>query len=163
MLFKYYVFTIYPTFQGTVASLSRFKADQLSSAYNTSLLHNAPEAGLSASLGNTILPAGAVYTLQHAVRLGKLCEDGQLVGGAAGDSDSDENGEGMQEMMEMLRQGKITNLGPDATNTSTPTSRQTVSEVVERPIASKESVRYQKPQPEETTPRKLSRFMTERA
>jgi hypothetical protein len=145
-----------------VTSLSRFKADQLSSAYNTSLFHNAPDAGWSASLSNSILPAGAVHTLQHAVRLGKLCEDGQLLGGAAGDSDSDENGEGMQEMMEMLRQGKIANLGPAATNTSTPTSRQTVSKVIEWDIASKESMGYQKPQPEESTPRKLSRFMTER-
>ena len=83
-------------------STSRFKSERV--AGSTLASH---------SLGDAVLPAAQSTSVQRAVRMGKL-EDGQLVGGDAGDSDGelDTADENTRAMLEMLRNGKVTNIGP---------------------------------------------------
>ena len=60
----------------------------------------------------SVLPSSTTQTLQRAIRTGKLDLDERLVGGDA-DSASEEENEGMQEVLELLRKGEVHNLGPD--------------------------------------------------
>ncbi|KAJ7444828.1 hypothetical protein FB451DRAFT_71212 [Mycena latifolia] len=89
-------------------AISHFQANRLTSSYNTA----APSS--SKSLGANVLPASSARTLQRAIRVGKLDSDNRLVGGDAGESGSEEEGEaGMEEIMELLKKGEVYNLGPD--------------------------------------------------
>lgn len=90
-------------------SISRFKASRIAASYNALT----PLAlSTSTSLGASVLPASSTRTLQRAIRTGKLDADERLVGGEA-DSASEEENEGMQEVLELLKKGEVYNLGPD--------------------------------------------------
>ncbi|KAI0780643.1 hypothetical protein BD413DRAFT_498876 [Trametes elegans] len=92
------------------ASASRFKASQSSGS-------SLP----SHSLGSSILPSSQSSTLKSAVRLGKL-EDGELAGGEEGESE-DELDPQAREMLELLKQGEVVNVGPTlSTNGATASS-----------------------------------------
>ncbi|KAJ7157022.1 hypothetical protein C8R43DRAFT_998120 [Mycena crocata] len=89
-------------------AISHFQANRLTSSYNTT-----PPSS-SKSLGANVLPASSAWTLQSAIRIGKLDEDNHLVGGEAGESGSEEEVDtGMQEIMDLLKKGEVYNLGPD--------------------------------------------------
>ncbi|KAH8826940.1 hypothetical protein DL96DRAFT_1556125 [Flagelloscypha sp. PMI_526] len=75
-------------------TISRFKAEKLASAYNTS--------GPSDS---------SRQTLQKAIRIGKLDEGDRLVG-IDGDSASEDEDPAVQEVLELLRNGQVENIGP---------------------------------------------------
>jgi len=85
-------------------SLSRFKADRIAASYNASTSSSSPSTSLGASVSST-------RTLQRAIRAGKLVDE-RLVGGDA-DSASEEENEGIQEVLDLLRKGEVYNLGPD--------------------------------------------------
>ena len=65
---------------------------------------------VSTSIGQTVIPASRQKSLRNSVRLGKL-ESDQLVGGASGESGSED--ETVREVIQMLRMGNIQNAGPD--------------------------------------------------
>ncbi|KAF9469337.1 hypothetical protein BDZ94DRAFT_1303822 [Collybia nuda] len=88
-------------------SISQFRANRIASAYSAS----APSSS-SVSLGASVLPAATVRTIQKAVRTGKVDADGRLVGGDF-DSASEDEVDGMQDVLELLKKGEVYNLGPD--------------------------------------------------
>lgn len=88
-------------------SISQFRASRLASSYSAS----APSSS-SVSLGTSVLSASTARTIQKAVRAGKLDADGRLVGGDL-DSASEDEVEGMQDVLELLKKGEVYNLGPD--------------------------------------------------
>lgn len=67
----------------------------------------------SHSLGHSAVPASQLSAIRKAVKLGKL-EGDQLVGGGEGDSDDEpiEIDPRMQEVLELLKKGDVTNIGP---------------------------------------------------
>lgn len=73
-------------------AISKFKADRIVSS--------------SASLDGFVIPASQSVLMQDAVKLGKL-EGGQLLGGSE-DSDDD-----LKEIMDLIRQGEVENVGPN--------------------------------------------------
>ena len=89
-------------------AISKFKADQIVSS--------------STSLDGFVVPASQSVLMRDAVKLGKL-EDDQLVGGPE-DSDDD-----LKEIMELIKQGEVENVGPNLLNGSSP-------QMVEREVAS---------------------------
>ncbi|KAF8163573.1 hypothetical protein B0H34DRAFT_328733 [Crassisporium funariophilum] len=96
-------------------ALSQFRANRIASAYNastpppsTSISSSSP----STSLGASVIPASSARTIQRAVRTGKLDSDGKLVG-TEGDSASEEEDQGLQEVLELLQKGEVYNIGPD--------------------------------------------------
>ncbi|KAJ3999207.1 hypothetical protein F5050DRAFT_1739555 [Lentinula boryana] len=89
------------------SSMSQFRANRLASSYAAV---NAP-ASIDSSIPPTIVPADAAQTLQHAVRLGKLDEQGRLAGGEPGDSGSEPDDEVAREILELLQKGEIYNSG----------------------------------------------------
>ncbi|KAJ3558498.1 hypothetical protein NM688_g892 [Phlebia brevispora] len=90
---------------GPKPSVSRFKSERLSGPDRSTLA--------SHSLGGSVLPSSHSTSLKGAVRLGKL-RDGQLVGGEEGESDGelDAADENARNMLEMLKKGEVTNIGP---------------------------------------------------
>ncbi|KAG6854553.1 hypothetical protein C0991_004889 [Blastosporella zonata] len=93
-----------PTSEPEKPSISRFKATRLASSYAAS--------SPSTSMGASIIPASTARTIQKAVRTGKLDADERLVGGEA-DSASEDEIEGAQELLELLKNGEVYNIGPD--------------------------------------------------
>ncbi|KAF8954610.1 hypothetical protein BDZ97DRAFT_1942325 [Flammula alnicola] len=91
-------------------AISQFRANRIASAYNAST--RAPSHSPSTSLGASVLPASSTHTIQRAIRTGKLDADGKLVGGEV-DSASEEEDQGLQEVLDLLRKGEVYNLGPD--------------------------------------------------
>jgi len=89
-------------------AISKFKADQIVSS--------------STSLDGFVVPASQSGLMRDAVKLGKL-ESGQLVG-CPEDSDDD-----MKEIMELIKQGEVENVGPNLPNGSSP-------QTVERDVSS---------------------------
>ncbi|KAF7338074.1 hypothetical protein MVEN_02031900 [Mycena venus] len=89
-------------------AISHFQANRLASSYN------AATPSSSTSLGANVVPASTAQTFQRAIRMGKLDSDNRLIGGDAGESGSDEEGDAdMQEIAELLKKGEVYNLGPD--------------------------------------------------
>lgn len=64
------------------------------------------------SLAGSVLPASSARTIQRAIRTGKLDDNGKLIGGDD-DSASEEEDQGLQEVLDLLRKGEVYNLGPD--------------------------------------------------
>ncbi|KDR73606.1 hypothetical protein GALMADRAFT_212454 [Galerina marginata CBS 339.88] len=91
-------------------AISQFRASRLASAYSASAPTSLESASIS--LGASVLPASSIPTVQRAIRTGKLDADGRLIGAEA-DSASEEEDEGMQEVLDLLRKGEVYNLGPD--------------------------------------------------
>ncbi|KIM79660.1 hypothetical protein PILCRDRAFT_74170, partial [Piloderma croceum F 1598] len=85
-------------------TVSRFKAERIASSYKAS----PPSA--STSLGTSVFPAGS-QTLKRAIRTGRL-EDDKLVGGETGESASEPEDENVKEVLELLKQGQVHNIGP---------------------------------------------------
>ncbi|KAG6832059.1 hypothetical protein H0H92_005481 [Tricholoma furcatifolium] len=94
-----------PSSEPEKPTISRFKATRFASSYAAT----AP----STSMGASIVPASTARTLQKAVRTGKLDSDNRLVGGDADSASEEEETEGMQEMLELLKKGEVYNVGPD--------------------------------------------------
>lgn len=82
-------------------AISHFKADRLASAYISAPLN---------TLTATVVPPSSARTIQKSIRTGKLDSDGHLLGGAE-DSASEDEAEGLQEMLELIRKGEIYNVG----------------------------------------------------
>lgn len=93
------------TSSGPKSSVSRFKADRITS------LHNVSSRYASTSLGPFVLPASGSLTLQHAIRIGRL-ENDKLFGGDAEESASEHEDENTKEILEHLTRGEIYNIGP---------------------------------------------------
>ncbi|KAF5331124.1 hypothetical protein D9619_005372 [Psilocybe cf. subviscida] len=93
-------------------AISQFRANKLATAYNISTNSGSQPAASSTSLGASVLPASSTRTIQKAIRTGKLDDDGKLIGGED-DSASEEEDQGIQEVLELLRKGEVYNLGPD--------------------------------------------------
>ncbi|TFK42330.1 hypothetical protein BDQ12DRAFT_270495 [Crucibulum laeve] len=104
-----------PTSEPFKPSISQFKVNRIASAYNTTV----PGPSASTSLGETVLPAGSTRTIQRAICTGKLDADNKLVGTDADSASEDEN-EGMQEVLDLLRKGEVYNIGPDGELVSVP-------------------------------------------
>ena len=97
-------------------SVSRFKADRIASPYN------APFPSTSTStIGTSILSASGSQTLQRAIRTGRL-ENDKLVGGDAGESASEPEDENVKEVLELLKQGQVHNIGPTFDSTAKPSA-----------------------------------------
>ncbi|KAF5386902.1 hypothetical protein D9615_001591 [Tricholomella constricta] len=94
-----------PSSESEKPSISRFKATRLASSYSDA-------TSPSTSLGASVVPASTARTLQKAIRTGKLDADERLVGGDV-DSASEEENEGLQELLNLLQKGEVYNLGPD--------------------------------------------------
>ncbi|OAX42003.1 hypothetical protein K503DRAFT_863414 [Rhizopogon vinicolor AM-OR11-026] len=90
-----------PPDQRPKPSVSRFRADHMAAAYDRST---------STSLGPTVIPASRQKSLQEAIKVGKL-DNNQLVGGEEGESGSED--ETVREVLELLKNGRIENAGPD--------------------------------------------------
>ncbi|KAG5645601.1 hypothetical protein DXG03_005739 [Asterophora parasitica] len=103
-----------PSAEHEKPSISRFKATRLASSYNDA-------TSPSISLGASVIPAATARTLQKAIRTGKLDADERLVGGEVDSASEDEN-EGMQELLGLLKKGEIYNLGPDGNYLHVPPS-----------------------------------------
>ncbi|KAK7467381.1 hypothetical protein VKT23_004437 [Stygiomarasmius scandens] len=104
-------------------SISNFRANQLASSYAAS----APSS--SQSLGGSVLPASGTQTLQRSIRMGKLDSENKLVGGDAGESDSEPDNEATQEMVELLQKGQVYNVGPNGDLHTIPSSSQKSADV----------------------------------
>ncbi|GLB34688.1 putative protein with domain of unknown function (DUF3835) [Lyophyllum shimeji] len=117
-----------PSSQPEKPSISRFKAEHLVSSYNAA-------TSPSTSLGASVVPASTARTLQNAIRTGKLDTDGRLVGGDA-DSASEDETEGMQELLELLQKGELYNLGPEGTVVVPPSTSQALPTAASSPAAS---------------------------
>ncbi|KDQ60919.1 hypothetical protein JAAARDRAFT_67344 [Jaapia argillacea MUCL 33604] len=92
-------------------STSRFKANRKQARNNPGPSSSVTMASTSLG-GATILPASASQKLNRVIRTGKL-EGDKLVGGEAGESGSDGEGDAnMKEVLEMLRRGEVINVGP---------------------------------------------------
>ncbi|KAF9532173.1 hypothetical protein CPB83DRAFT_874093 [Crepidotus variabilis] len=103
-------------------AISQFKATRLASAYNAS----APSSSMqTTSLGESIIPTTSTRVIQKALRTGQLDSDGNLIGGDD-ESASEEENEGLQEVLELLQKGEVYNLGPDGEylHTIPPTASQ---------------------------------------
>ncbi|KAF9014073.1 hypothetical protein BDQ17DRAFT_1320729 [Cyathus striatus] len=87
-------------------AISRFRASRLASAYGAA----------SISLEGSVISESTARTFQRAVRTGKLDNDSRLIGGD-GDSASEDENEGIQEVLELLRKSEVYNLGPDGIHT----------------------------------------------
>lgn len=114
-------------------AISHFKANRLASAYNAST----PSSSQSQSIppGDSILPNPSAQRIRHSIRTGKLDTDGNLVGGE-GDSASENETEGLQEMLELFQKGEIYNIGPNSEYIHTiPPVGQGTSASSSRPIA----------------------------
>jgi hypothetical protein len=85
--------------------LSRFRAERIASSYKAS-----PPSAFT-SHGTSVFPASGFQTLKRAIRTGRL-EDDKLVGGEAGESASEPEDENVKEVLELLKQGQIHNIGP---------------------------------------------------
>ncbi|KAJ3517398.1 hypothetical protein NLJ89_g518 [Agrocybe chaxingu] len=88
-------------------AISQFRAEKIAATFNASM-----PSSETTSLGDTILPASSARTIQSAIRTGNIDEDGKLVGGEA-DSGSEEENQGMQQVLELLRKGEVYNIGPN--------------------------------------------------
>ncbi|KAF8643900.1 hypothetical protein AX16_008916 [Volvariella volvacea WC 439] len=86
--------------------ISQFKASRLAAAYNGTTPAPSPLPS------NATTPASSARLLQHAIRIGKLDENNQLVGTEASDSDSDQELQSAQEILDLLSKGEASNIGP---------------------------------------------------
>ncbi|CAA7271467.1 unnamed protein product [Cyclocybe aegerita] len=119
-------------------AISQFRAEKIAAAFNASV-----PSSEAISLGDTILPASSARTIQGAIRTGNIDEDGKLVGGEA-DSASEEEDQGMQQVLELLRKGEVYNIGPNEEylhtippSTSSPSGASSSKQVdLQNPIAS---------------------------
>ncbi|KIL00916.1 glycosyltransferase family 22 protein [Paxillus rubicundulus Ve08.2h10] len=84
--------------------LSRFRADRMAGTYDKS------HTPASTSIGPSVIPASRQKSLRNSIRVGKL-ENDLLVGGGSGESGSED--ETVREMLRMLEDGSIQNVGPD--------------------------------------------------
>ncbi|KAF7793154.1 hypothetical protein EIP86_004263 [Pleurotus ostreatoroseus] len=126
---------------GPKPSMSRFRAERSSQPKGSSLA--------SHSLEGSVLPSSHSASLKGVVRMGKL-EAGQLVGGDEGESDgeADTADENTKAMLEMLKNGEITNIGPAPVSI-------TDSEQTKAPIAPAAPTEPEVAQPK---PSKVSKF-----
>ncbi|KAJ3500180.1 hypothetical protein NMY22_g19346 [Coprinellus aureogranulatus] len=84
-------------------AISQYRASRLLSSYGTTN---------PSSASNFVVPAASAKTLQHAIRTGKLDDDGKLVGGED-DSASEAEDDSMQQVLELLKRGEVYNIGPN--------------------------------------------------
>ena len=132
--------------------MSRFKAERRANL--------AVSEDSSISLGASVLPQEKSHTLQKAVRTGKL-ENGKLVGGEAGESDSEiEDSETVKRTLEMLKSGIGPDLLPDK-DTDPQKMADDSQHVLEQSSSSSVTTPSQG-HPRETKPTGTSRFLAER-
>ncbi|KAH8106821.1 hypothetical protein BXZ70DRAFT_915252 [Cristinia sonorae] len=83
----------------------------------------------SHSLGAYVIPSSQTQVLQRAIRYGKL-ENGQLVGGEAGESEDEIEGPQLSqdEILKLLSEGAATNIGPAPGSSQKPAIPTTVSQ-----------------------------------
>ncbi|KAI0691024.1 hypothetical protein BC835DRAFT_138940 [Cytidiella melzeri] len=100
------------------SSISRFKAERTTHAKSNQI------SLASHSLGASVIPSSSSSSIKRAVRMGKL-ESGKLVGGDEGDSEDEvlAHDEKALEMLELLKKGEVTNIGPTS-ELATATSHQ---------------------------------------
>lgn len=127
--------------------VSRFKGSLTGSPRQKSPLLSSPSTIIAAN----IIPARQATAVKRAIRMGKL-QDDQLVG----DDHESEDEESMREIMELLRTGQITNIGP-LSNTDSPSTQlhgqETLkSNVIEKSIPATSSIREKQPSSESSTP-----------
>ncbi|KAF8912068.1 hypothetical protein CPB84DRAFT_1761183 [Gymnopilus junonius] len=91
-------------------AISQFRASRLAFAYSTSA-PNSVES-VSTSLGASVIPESSTRTIQRAIKTGRLDDDGRLIGAEA-ESESEDEGAAMQDVLELLRKGEVYNLGPE--------------------------------------------------
>ncbi|KAF9500564.1 hypothetical protein BDN71DRAFT_1440673 [Pleurotus eryngii] len=83
-------------------SVSRFGAARMASAYGASVpLQSLP----------TVIPESSIKTLQSAIRLGKIDDDGRLIS-ATGESSDEETNAVVSEVLDLIKTGKAVNVGP---------------------------------------------------
>ncbi|KDQ33384.1 hypothetical protein PLEOSDRAFT_1095416 [Pleurotus ostreatus PC15] len=98
-------------------SVSRFGAAKMASAYGAS----APSQSLP-----TVIPESSIKTVQSAIRLGKLDDDGRLIS-ATGESSDEETNAIVSEVLDLIKTGKAVNVGPQGStvhSTVVPPSRR---------------------------------------
>ncbi|KAJ3965709.1 hypothetical protein EV361DRAFT_938078 [Lentinula raphanica] len=95
------------------SSISQFRANRMASSYAVANNVSASSSSTSTSTLPTMIPADSARTLQNAVRLGRLDEQGRLVGGEPGDSGSEPDDEIAREVLEILQRGEAYNIGPN--------------------------------------------------
>ncbi|KAF9484665.1 hypothetical protein BDN70DRAFT_872181 [Pholiota conissans] len=93
----------------TKPGVSQFRASRFASAYNATI---PTTSNASTSLAGSVIPASSTRTIQRAIRTGKIDDNGKLVG-EEGDSASEQEDEGLQEVLNLLRKGEVYNIGPD--------------------------------------------------
>ncbi|KAI0086183.1 hypothetical protein BDY19DRAFT_365463 [Irpex rosettiformis] len=138
-------------------SVSRFRAERASHAgLSQSTL-------ASHSLGASVVPSSSVSSMKRAVRMGKL-ENGKLVGGDDGESEdealaSDENA---REMLELLRKGEVTNIGPESFSARiippTPITTSAPEFIPSSPSTSEKPPSESTQPPQQAKPSKVSKF-----
>ncbi|KAG5221159.1 Glycosyltransferase Family protein [Salix suchowensis] len=83
-------------------SVSRFGAARMASAYGASVpLQSLP----------TVIPESSIKTVQSAIRLGKIDDDGRLIS-ATGESSDEETNAVVSEVLDLIKTGKAVNVGP---------------------------------------------------
>lgn len=98
-------------------TVSRFGASKMASAYGTSV----PSQSLP-----TVIPESSIKTVQSAIRLGKLDDEGRLVNGT-GESSDEETNAVVSEVLNLIKTGKAVNIGPQEStvhSTVVPPSRR---------------------------------------
>ncbi|KAK1234962.1 hypothetical protein PQX77_001826 [Marasmius sp. AFHP31] len=91
--------------------VSKFRANRLASAYVAS----SPSQSISAS----VVPVAGADTLQRAIRMGNIDQDGRLVGGEHESEEEDnavlneQENEAVQEVLDLLTKGQVYNAGPE--------------------------------------------------
>lgn len=139
------------------SGVSRFKAEHTSRGAPTQ------STLASHSLGASVVPSAGVPSMKGAIRLGKL-ENSKLVGGEAGESDDEilENDENAREMLELLKKGEVTNIGPQSFSAvvtpptpvaaSAPTRPESIPSTSDKPPAEPVA------EPRASKPSKVSKF-----
>ncbi|KAL0066473.1 hypothetical protein AAF712_006516 [Marasmius tenuissimus] len=91
--------------------VSKFRANRLASAYAAS--------SPSQSIGASVVPVAGADTLQRAIRMGNIDQDGRLVGGEHESEEEDnavlneQENEAVQEVLDLLTKGQVYNAGPE--------------------------------------------------
>ncbi|KAF8197573.1 hypothetical protein BJ912DRAFT_953881 [Pholiota molesta] len=89
--------------ESTKPGISQFKANRIASAYSASIPSTSETPGTS--LAGSVLPASSTRTIQRAIRTGKSMTPES--------SASEQEDEGLQEVLNLLRKGEVYNIGPD--------------------------------------------------
>ncbi|KAL0574685.1 hypothetical protein V5O48_007270 [Marasmius crinis-equi] len=111
----------------TKTPVSKFRANRLASAFAAS------SPSQSQSIGASVVPAAGADTLQRAIRMGKVDEDGKLVGGEHESDDEDhstmneQENEAVQDVLDLLKKGQVYNMGPEGGLQTVPPEKATTA------------------------------------